>query len=158
MSISVRPAEAQDVATMAALRTEEWQTTAFWEDRIARYLRGEQSPQQALATRTALVADDDRTVVGFVAGHLTRRYGCDGELQWINVAREHRGQGIAGLLLEAISDWFIEQRARRICVNVDPNNVPALALYKKYGAQPLNDHWMVWQDARAMGQRSKDVG
>ncbi len=143
---------------MAVLRAEEWQTVAFWEDRIARYLRGEHSPQQALPTRTALVADDDGTVVGFVSGHLTRRYGCDGELQWINVAREHRGHGIAGLLMEAVSDWFLEQGARRICVNVAPGNVPALGLYKKYGAQRLNDHWMVWQDAGTMGQRSEDIG
>lgn len=143
---------------MADLRAEEWQTTAFWQGRIARYLRGEHSPRQALATRTALVADDDGTVVGFVSGHLTRRYGCDGELQWMNVAREHRGRGIAGLLLQAISGWFVEQRACRICVNVDPKNVPARGLYKNYGAQPMNEQWMVWQDARTMGRRSREVG
>jgi hypothetical protein len=39
-----------------------------------------------LTERAAFVAIDDGDLVGFVAGHKTRRLGCDGELQWINVA------------------------------------------------------------------------
>jgi hypothetical protein len=43
------------------------------------------SPQQALPARAAFVAMDGTKLVGFVAGHRTRRLGCDGELQWVNV-------------------------------------------------------------------------
>ena len=158
MPIRVRPVMNGDIAAMAALRAEEWETEAFWEARIGRYLRGEHSPQQALPARAAFVAEDENngTVVGFVSGHRTRRHGCDGELQWMNVARAHRGRGTAGRLLETIADWFVQQELRRVCVNVDPKNVPARRLFAKYGAQPLNDHWMVWLDARRMGVRSKD--
>jgi GNAT superfamily N-acetyltransferase len=123
MPIRVRNVEDADLASMAALRAKEWETAAFWQSRIEAYLRGDHSPQKALSARTAFVAEDDGTVVGFVSGHRTSRYGCDGELQWINVAKEHRGCGIAGKLLETIANWFAQQHALRICVNVDPNNV-----------------------------------
>jgi ribosomal protein S18 acetylase RimI-like enzyme len=150
MPIRVRPVEDADIASMAVLRAREWETKAFWESRIGRYLRGEHSPQKALPARTAFVADDHGAVVGFVSGHRTRRYGCDGELQWINVASEHRRRGIAGTLLGTMADWFVQQQAPRVCVNVDPKNAAACGLYKKYGAQLLNEHWLVWNDIRVV--------
>jgi GNAT superfamily N-acetyltransferase len=90
--------------------------------------------------------------VGFVAGHRTRRYGCEGELQWINVVKEKRGCGVAGELLSKISAWFVEQKAFRICVDVDPKNAAARNLYAGYGARPLNEHWMVWENIIAIGR------
>jgi len=83
-----------------------------------------------------------------VAGHLTRRHGCDGELQWINVIPERRGSGIASELLRLLAGWFVEQKAFRICVNVDPSNAVARAFYIRHGAEKLNDHWLVWNDIR----------
>ncbi|HLJ26029.1 MAG TPA: GNAT family N-acetyltransferase [Candidatus Angelobacter sp.] len=106
-----------------------------------------------MAARTALVAVEDGALVGFVAGHGTRRYGCEGELQWINVAEAQRGQGVACTLLVKIAVWFAQQNALRVCVNVDPKNVAARGLYTKFGAQPLNEHWMVWEDIRVAAAR-----
>jgi GNAT superfamily N-acetyltransferase len=146
----IRPVQDQDVAAMAAIRTRRWESATFWQSRIARYLRGEHSPQPALPPRAAFVAVEDGAVVGFVSGHRTRRYGCDGELQWIDVIEDFRRRGIAGDLLLTIAGWFVEQSALRICVNVDPKNLVARRLYSKYGAQPLNEHWMVWEDVRAI--------
>src|SRR5271169_5371910 len=154
MAVRVKPAEDRDIAAMAAMRAQAWETAAYWEARIGRYLKGEHSPRQALPTRATFVAVDnagaDGKVVGFVAGHRTRRYACDGELQWINVDKEARGRGVAGTLLAAIAAWFFQQDALRVCVNVDPHNTAARGLYAKFGAQPLNDHWMVWEDVRLM--------
>jgi GNAT superfamily N-acetyltransferase len=116
--------------------------------RITRYLSGEHSPQHALAPRAAFVAVIDDAVVGLVSGHRTHRYGCDGELQWIDVIEDVRGRGIASKLLTTIAGWFVEQAATRICVNVDPENVAARKFYSKHGAQPLKEHWMVWEDVR----------
>jgi GNAT superfamily N-acetyltransferase len=151
MSVVFRPAEDGDIDAMAAIRAREWETEAYWKGRIGSYIAVEQSPQQALPSRAVFVAVDDGQVVGFVAGHRTRRYGCDAELQWINVTPERRGDGIAGQLLAVMASWFVEQGALRVCVDVEPNNTGARGLYARYGAERLNHHWMVWQDVRVIG-------
>jgi GNAT superfamily N-acetyltransferase len=138
---------------MAAIRAQEWETEAFWAVRIGLYLSGEHSPRQALPRRAAFVALDGGELVGFVAGHRTRRLGCDGELQWVNVARESRGQGIAGRLMVRIGEWFAEQNANRVCVNVAAGNTAARRLYARHGAQALDEHWMIWEDSRAVCAR-----
>ena len=93
---------------------------------------------------------DDDAVVGYVAGHLSRRYGCAGELQWMNVIPEQRGTAVAGKLLRLLAKWFVKQRALRICVNVDPANAAARRFYAKHGAERLNDQWLMWNDIRTV--------
>jgi ribosomal protein S18 acetylase RimI-like enzyme len=146
VSPMIRPAEPRDIPAMAVLRSYHWETAAFWEPRVENYLFGSHSPQKALPERAAFVAEQDSNVVGFVAGHLTSRHQCEGELQWINVAPDYRGRGIAGALLVVMAEWFSLQNARRICVDVVPENIAARGLYSAHGAVPLNPHWMVWED------------
>lgn len=150
MAILIRHAEESDVKTMAAIRARRWGTQDFWEDRIGRYLKGEYFPQQALSPRIVVVADNDGVVMGFAAGHQTRRFGCDGELEWIDVEEGHRRLGVAAKLLAGVGSWFVEHSLRRVCVNVDPDNTPARMFYAKCGAVPLSKQWMVWEDAQAM--------
>jgi ribosomal protein S18 acetylase RimI-like enzyme len=144
MPLTIRPAEPTDVPAMAELRAQTKGTHAFWTNRVDQYLRGEYSPQKALEPRSAFVATDEWKIVGFVAGHRTRRFDCDGEVQWIDVDQQQRGRGIGYKLMAQIGAWFVLQNAKRICVNVDKNNLPARKLYEKCGARPLNDAWMVW--------------
>jgi GNAT superfamily N-acetyltransferase len=146
MPFAIRAAGQHDVAGMAVLRAQTWGTEPCWTARIGGYLNGEHSPQQALPERVAFVAHDGDGVVGLIAGHRTKRFGCDGELEWIDVAKECRGQGIADGLMTAIIQWFVEERALRVCVNVAPENIRACRLYARYGAVPLNPHWMIWKD------------
>jgi GNAT superfamily N-acetyltransferase len=151
MSLIFRPAEDGDLNAMAVIRARAWETEAYWKNRIGAYMAGRQSPQQALPARAVFVAVDDGEVVGFVAGHRTRRYGCDAELEWINVGPEQRGPGIAAQLLIVMATWFVGQGAHRVCVDVEPGNTMARGLYVRYGAVQLNHHWMVWEDARTIG-------
>ena len=150
MRFDLRPVELKDIPAIAALRALEWQTEDSWIERIGLYLSGEHSPRQALAPRAAFVAMEGDRLVGFAAGHLTRRLGCEGELQWINVAPERRGLGIGDTLMAKMGSWFVEQQVRRICVNVTAENSSARKLYARCGAQILDDHWMIWEEARAM--------
>ncbi len=146
-----RPATLLDVSAMAQLRSEHWGHAPDWEHRIASYLSGEHHPRHALLPRVMIVAELDDEVIGFIAGHLTRRYHCDGELQWINVYPDHRGQGVATDLLRELADWFSSNNAHRICVDVQPRNADARAFYTRHGAEPLTDHWLIWPDiARVM--------
>ena len=143
-----RSSERADIPGMARIRASEWGRFEFWTNRITGYLNGEHNPQRALPPRSCYVAVGESSVVAFVAGHLTRRHGCDGELQWINVIPERRGSGIASELFRLQAGWFAEQKAFRICVNVDPSNAVARAFYIRHGAEKLNDHWLVWNDIR----------
>jgi GNAT superfamily N-acetyltransferase len=98
-----------------------------------------------------IVAEQEGEVIGFIAGHLTRRFHCDGELQWINVSTAQRGKGIATELLRELAGWFDSYNARKICVDAQPGNADARAFYTSHGAEPLNDHWLMWPDiARVM--------
>jgi len=146
-----RPSEKDDIAAMARIRAAEWGGVEYWVHRISGYVAKELNPQHALASRACYVAAHENAVVGFVAGHLTHRYGCDGELEWINVIPEWRGTGAASALLRLMANWFIQQKAFRICVDVDPSNAIARAFYTRHGAKPLNRHWLVWPDIRAAG-------
>ncbi len=154
MPPTVREATEADVPALAAIRSREWQTEDYWNVRIFSYLFGDSSPRRLLSGRTAFVAAENSTILGFVAGHLTNRFDCHGELEWINVIPEKRGQGIVGQLIERMAAWFVGQNAVRICIDPDE---PARSLYAKFGATALNRHWMVWEDSRQMLARATEI-
>jgi len=116
---------------------------ALW---MARYLAGEHHPHHARARRIIYVAEEEGQMIGFIVGHLTSRFGCDGEMQWLYVVPERRGSGTAVRLLDSLATWFVVEDARRVCVNVEPENGRARRFYERQGACPLNDYWLVWPD------------
>jgi GNAT superfamily N-acetyltransferase len=144
--VRYRIARQSDALAMARLRAANMPAEEAWTARIAGYLAKEYHPRHALLPRVAYVALAAGEVVGYVAGHLTRRYKCDGELQWINVIPEHQGTGVAANLLCRLAKWFVKQKARRVCVDVEPDNIVARCFYKKNGAQTLSTRWLVWPD------------
>ena len=155
--VAYRLVEKSDVPAMARIRAAEWETEDYWKNRIFGYLDHTLHPQHALIPRAIYVALHGDAVIGFIAGHLTRRYQCDGELEWINVIPEHRGRGVASELLRLLAVWFGEQKASRICVDVDPANTAARRFYSRHGAQSLNPHWMVWSDIKVVFGKRKSV-
>jgi ribosomal protein S18 acetylase RimI-like enzyme len=145
-TVRYRIAEKSDIPAMARIRAAEWETEEYWRGRISGYLDGELHPQQALMPRVSYLALQDESLVGFIAGHLTRRHECDGELEWINVIPERRSTAVASELLRLLAAWFVEKKASRICVDVQPSNTTARHFYTRHGATNLNSHWMVWND------------
>ena len=111
---------------------------------MERYLRGEHHPQLALGPRQMWVAWDGPEPVGYVSGHLTERFACDGELQKIYVAAPFRRRNVGVQLVGRLARWFSEYDARRICVNVGDEK--ARPFYLAAGATALQPHWMVWND------------
>lgn len=147
-----RKAELSDVAGMARLRASDWGSEEYWRERIPLYLTGQLHPQHALASRIGFVCVNGEQIVGLIAGHLTRRFGCDGELEWISVSPAYRGQKIASGLFRLLADWFVAKGARFICVDVDPANEPARKFYAANGAYDLKPHWMAWKDIEIVCQ------
>jgi GNAT superfamily N-acetyltransferase len=145
-----RQADQSDIPAMARILANEWGSEDYWRTRIAGYMDCTLHPQQTLRPRIAYVSLEENTVVGLIAGHLTRRYQCDGELQWINVIPDHRRTGIASELLRRLAAWFAAQGASRICVDVDPANASGRDFYTRHGAENLNQHWLVWTDIKSV--------
>ncbi len=144
--IQYKEADASNIPAMARIRAAEWGTEEYWINRITGYINCTHHPQQALIPRIVYVALQDDMPVAYIAGHLTRRYRCDGELEWINVVPEQRGSGVAAELLRMLASWFMLQNALRICVNADPANTVARKFYMRHGAEKLNEYWLVWND------------
>jgi GNAT superfamily N-acetyltransferase len=148
-NVQIRRATAADVPRMAASRNTN-RDAGQADARMAAYLEGRHHPQQALAPRVAYVGTVGEVVVGYIAGHLTRRYGCDGEVQYLYVAPPFRRSGVASMLLLQLAEWFDAQGAARICVDVNEESPGAGPFYASHGAQPLRPHWMVWPDIRSV--------
>jgi ribosomal protein S18 acetylase RimI-like enzyme len=138
-----RKAELSDIPTLSRLRGD-GEAGGASEDRMARYLAGTHHPQEALQAREMWLVSVDGSAIGYVAGHLTRRFECDGELQWIYVAPEARGTPVAGELLRIMARWFVAQGAKRICVDVGDER--ARRFYRRHGAVEISQHWMTWDD------------
>lgn len=154
----IREANAADIPTMAEMRTAAGWTGGAGPDVMARYLAGTHHPQHALRPRAVLVASDGQALVGFIAGHLTHRFGCTGELQWLFVAPHRRGMAVGDALFEQLASWFVAHDARRICVNVEPMNTAAREFYARHGAVALSEYWMVWEWMPGAFQPAAAVG
>lgn len=77
-----------------------------------------------------VLAEENGEVVGYACGYTLFE---DAELPKIAVARECRGKGIGGLLLDTFTERAAERGAERIFLEVRISNEPALGLYKSRG-------------------------
>ena len=147
--LDYRVAQASDIERMAQCRLAD-PAAGPADERMADYFAGTHHPQQALAPRIGYVAAMGDRLLGYTAGHLTRRHQCDGELQYLFVAPAHRRAGIAGELVRRLFQWFVMEGAYKICVNVAPANAAARAFYGSMGAAKLTQYWDVWHDIRTL--------
>src|SRR5262245_12687697 len=138
-------ATSADVPAMARCRTGDPEAGVA-DPRMTAYFEGRHHPQQALMPRTGYIAFDGDTPVGYVAGHRSTRHGCAGEVQYLFVAPAYRRRGIATTLLQRLAGWFLEQGARKVCVNVAPDSPAAQPFYESVGASPIRKFWYAWDD------------
>ena len=141
--VRYRQAGSADVPAMERCRVQDREAGPA-DRRMAAYLEGQHHPQQALERRTAFVALAGDTVVGYIAGHATTRYGCSGEVQYLYVTPSHRRAGVARGLLRCLAHWFLAAGIQRVCVNADLESAGAVPFYRAQGAIPLNEYWYVW--------------
>jgi GNAT superfamily N-acetyltransferase len=146
--VSFRSATSMDVADMAACRLTD-PAAGPADQRMTAYFNGQHHPQRALTPRIGYVALADGTVIGYVAGHLTTRHDCEGEVQYLFVAPTYRRRGIATALLRLLAGWFQEHARAKVCVCVDAGSPAAQPFYDSLGASPLSPlkkYWYVWEN------------
>jgi len=142
-TVSYRKALLTDAPALSRLHGED-ELCGADEYRMSRYIAGQHHPEMALRLRTVLVATVNDAPIAYIAGHLTLRFGCHGEIQWIYVAREHRRSHVANQLLRLQSRWFVQHRAFRICADVSDERVRQL--YRRHGADDHIAHWVIWDN------------
>ncbi|WP_280236676.1 GNAT family N-acetyltransferase [Nocardia cyriacigeorgica] len=82
------------------------------------------------------VALDSDRVVGFVLGSMEFELRDDwGYLEWIAVAADMQGHGIAGRLVEACCDALFARGARHIVTDVESSNEASSKLMSRNGFQ-----------------------
>ncbi|MRH87553.1 GNAT family N-acetyltransferase [Nocardia sp. SYP-A9097] len=85
-------------------------------------------------SRSCWVAVDSDRVVGFVLGSMEFELRDDwGYLEWIAVAPDMQGHGIAGRLMSACCDMLFQSGARRIVTDVEIHNTASASLMKRNG-------------------------
>lgn len=152
LALWYREATIADVAAMEQARATDAEAGPP-DARMAAYLAGRHHPRNALAPRAAFVAIDDKadsSVVAYIAGHATTRYGCAGEVQYLYVAPKYRRHGVGSELLQCVARWFRTHDIKQVCVNADIESAGAVPFYAAHGARPLSAHWYVWDDIRSI--------
>ncbi len=114
---------------------------AFW--RLSEKVGGHQEIFRELVARIPgkncfLVLERDGKVLACGRGVLEGRFL---GLFDIVVSAKHRGQGHGLGLMEALLNWGVEQGAREAYLQVEIENLPALALYRKLGFEELYQYW-----------------
>lgn len=120
MGISTRPAREDDYVVFARLQPQlgtpdPVPSRARWQNEIC---------------AQTLLAERDGVVVGYVFGQALRDTGY---VRNVVTDAPARGQGVGAALMRAIAARFRASGCGRWCLNVKPDNVPALALYEGLG-------------------------
>jgi ribosomal protein S18 acetylase RimI-like enzyme len=74
--------------------------------------------------------------IAFLSSAVTPMKRANARILSIAVAQEARGQGVAGKLLDKAIQYFSQRKATLVRLEVRPNNVAALSLYKKWDFIP----------------------
>ncbi len=122
--MTVRPAAAGDVPAVAELERECLGADAWSEGLIAEGVHGN------LPTVSYLVAEVDGRVVGHAVASVVEDVA---ELQRIAVGSEHRRQGLASALLDAVVATARAGGADRLLLEVREDNAGALGFYAARG-------------------------
>lgn len=117
-----------------------WSKEQFWSELAQR-------------TRTYVVATEGESIVGY--------YGLfalapESDVQTIAVSPTAQGRGLGAKLLNSLIEKALAKGCNQVMLEVRSDNVAALALYKRFGFEPLHvraDYYAQGVDAIVMCQK-----
>ncbi len=126
MSAPIRPAALADLDAVMAIERAGFPTDAW----------SEAAMRETFITGDAVVAEDDRGVVGYGAVLAPRGSG-DADVLTIAVAEAARREGTGAALLDRLIDTAREHGAARVFLEVRADNPVAQRLYGTRGFRPV---------------------
>jgi len=147
--VLIRPGEAADVDAIVEIENAVFPTDRLNRKAMRRSLR---SP-----TISVLTAVQDGTPVGYALLHRRRRSSVV-QLASIAVAASVAGQGLGKRLLEAAEREAAQHGARRLRLEVRPDNKGALALYESAGYRRFDTIEEYYSDGTPAWRYEKELG
>jgi GNAT superfamily N-acetyltransferase len=134
----IRRLERHEIDAVSALARAVWQATypeLISRQQIDFMLADRYAPEQIHAQlddprHAWWVAQQDGQLVGFAHASLD---GADSKLDKLYVHPDKQRQGIGSMLLTTVQDWARAQHARRLWLQVNRGNTPAIAAYQNRG-------------------------
>lgn len=138
----IRPAERNDLPTVARIMTDGWRTTyagIFPDDYLASltYESVQEKWDHFLADTNHFiyVADENGKVIAFIAGNCRHKYDDCGFIESFHSFPEARGKGLGRKLVEAALEHFRHSGKQRGMVYAIAENTRARAIYTHLGAE-----------------------
>jgi ribosomal-protein-alanine N-acetyltransferase len=136
--VRVRPAHTADLARLMeiaahAATAAQWSRTEY--DKLF--------APEALQSRTALVVEQDGSVVGFMVG---RRVELEWEIENIAVTGPARRRGLGTRLLGEFMNLVRERGGRAVFLEVRESNLAARALYEKWAFSEVGRRKKYYRD------------
>lgn len=98
-----------------------------------------------------LVATLNKKPLGFVLGTTIDKKGSSwkyGHLLWLAVEPEYSGRGIAGKLVERLTEIYLENEIDIIMVDTEKTNTPAISFFKRSGFSDQGEHVYMFKNIR----------
>jgi len=132
--LQIRPMLVEDVPAVCAVDRlcfpEPWPTSLFLSETT--------SPMSRFQ-----VAVEDGEILGYLGGHLILD---EAHVVTLGVHPDRRRQGIGERLLADFIEAALQENCRRITLEVRESNASALALYRRYGFQPISRRRQYYAD------------
>jgi ribosomal-protein-alanine N-acetyltransferase len=139
-------ARPNDAAAISALHTASFQR-GWGDDEVYRLLI-----EKTVVAHRAMTG---KTLIGFI---LSRMAAGEGEILSIAIAKRQRGRGFARPLLDLHLRRLAGLGTRAVFLEVDENNVPARALYRRAGFRDVGRRRSYYQSGASALVLRRDLG
>lgn len=116
-----------------------------WPDLTISHLKKHFSKKERAKDNNGFVAVDNNKIIGFI-GFSIGYFNDSDFLDWIVVEKDHRGKGIAEILIREFEKDAKKRKVKRIFSTTILKNKPAMNMHKKLGYNQVGYVWHIWEE------------